>query len=379
MDIFFISETQVSLNAKTSNSDDGLIGDGENDQIDDAPHFMWIDCTHDDVACDTEAWRDEVEKLTGIRVYDLHLKDICNLSHPSYFDATQDYELVVFQKLALNAEANAIVETNKKRIPAALHRLQTQPVSFLLLGNALITIRSIQSRTIEGMRARLLSYKHKDGNNFSSRLPASPEDLMLRLLNLMVDQYLDLRQPLTNQLDRWQRALLDPRKPFNNWVALLDSRVELRKLEHLCEEQYDAIQELRDHFVDTYDAKAGELSRAKDLLLVRTNDVMEHINRVLNHTRRLEASLESSVQIHFAAVAHKTSEIMRLLTVITALFMPLTLITGIFGMNFTKMPWINEETGFKWTIGLMGLSVLLFLIVMGLQSYVRNRGQRSDS
>jgi magnesium transporter len=385
MDIFFISDTQVTLNAQTDVNDHGLIGDGENDLVDDAPSFMWIDCKHDEVARDTDAWRDQIEKITGIRVYDLHLKDVCNLSHPSYFDTTQDYELVVFQKLALNAsngengEASNTTETKKKKIPAALHRLQTQPVSFLLLGNTLVTIRATQSRTIEGMRTRLLSYKSKDNNNLGSRLPVSPEDLMLRLLNLMVDQYLDLRQPLTNQLDRWQRALLDPRKPFNNWVALLDSRVELRKLEHLCEEQYDAIQELRDHFVDTYDAKSGELSRAKDLLLVRTNDVMEHINRVLNHTRRLEASLESSVQIHFAAVAHKTSETMRLLTVITALFMPLTLITGIFGMNFSKMPWINEETGFKWTIGLMGLSVLLFLIAIGLQSYIRNRGQRSDS
>lgn len=378
MDIFFISEILVTLNAKADANDHGLIGDGENDQVDESPGFMWIDCTHEEVTGDTDSWRDQIEKLTGIRVYDLHLKDVCNLSHPSYFDATQDYELVVFQKLALNGESNNATETIKKKIPAALHRLQTQPVSFLLLGKTLITIRSIQSRTIEGMRTRLLSYKPKDGNNLSSRLPASPEDLMLRLLNLMVDQYLDLRQPLTNQLDRWQHALLDPRKPFNNWVALLDSRVELRKLEHLCEEQYDAIQELRDHFVDTYDAKGGELSRAKDLLLVRTNDVMEHINRVLNHTRRLEASLESSVQIHFAAVAHKTSETMRLLTVITALFMPLTLITGIFGMNFTKMPWINEETGFKWTIGLMGLSVLLFLIALGLQRYIGNRGQRAD-
>jgi Mg2+ and Co2+ transporter CorA len=382
MDIFFISETQVTLNAQTGANDCGLIGDGENDLVDDIPSFMWIDCTHDDVACDTDTWHDQIEKITGIRVYDLHLKDICNLSHPSYFDATQDYELVVFQKLALhgeNGEASNTNETRKKKIPAALHRLQTQPVSFLLIGKTLVTIRAAQSRTIEGMRARLLSYKPKDGNNLSSRLPASPEDLMLRLLNLMVDQYLDLRQPLTNQLDRWQHALLDPRKPFNNWVALLDSRVELRKLEYLCEEQYDAIQELRDHFVDTYDAKGGELSRTKDLLLVRTNDVMEHINRVLNHTRRLEASLESSVQIHFAAVAHKTSETMRLLTVITALFMPLTLITGIFGMNFAKMPWINDDIGFKWTIGLMGLSVLLFLVVIGLQSYFRNREQHSDS
>ncbi|MBC3833558.1 magnesium transporter CorA family protein [Undibacterium amnicola] len=384
MDIFYISDTQVILNPMTANHAVDLIGDGENDVSGDAYRFMWIDITHDEVEKDAEAWRDQVEKLTGVRIFDLHLKDICNRSHPSNFDATQDYELVVFQKLALNGEgeeSSAINPENssvKKKMPAVLHRLQTQPVSFLLIGNALITVRANYSRTIETMRSRLLSFKPKDSNNLSSKLPASPEDLMLRLLNAMVDQYLDLRQPLTNQLDRWQHALLDPRKPFNNWVALLDSRVELRKLEHLCEEQYDALQELRDHFVDTYDGSGGKQSRAKDLLLVRTNDVMEHINRVLNHTRRLEASLESSVQIHFAAVSHKTSEIMRILTVITALFMPLTLITGIFGMNFAKMPWINEDMGFKLVLGLMGFTVVIFLLAMRLQGYLEGRGQRNE-
>lgn len=384
MDIFYISDTQVTLNPTISNKAIDLIGDGENDTGDDTYRFMWIDITHDEVERDAEAWRDEIEKLTGIRIFDLHLKDVCNRSHPSNFDATQDYELVIFQKLALNGESgepNSTTQENhslKKKMPAVLHRLQTQPVSFLLIGKALITVRANYSRTVETMRARLLNFKPKDSNNLSSKLPASPEDLMLRLLNAMVDQYLDLRQPLTNQLDRWQHALLDPRKPFNNWVALLDSRVELRKLEHLCEEQYDALQELRDHFVDTFDGSGDKQSRTKDLLLVRTNDVMEHINRVLNHTRRLEASLESSVQIHFAAVSHKTSEIMRILTVITALFMPLTLITGIFGMNFAKMPWINEDTGFKLVLGLMALTVVLFLIAMRLQGYLEGRGQRNE-
>ena len=58
---------------------------------------LWLDVTHDEVAANPEAWRDEVERITGIRIYDLHLKDVINLSHPSYFYATQDYELV-FQK-----------------------------------------------------------------------------------------------------------------------------------------------------------------------------------------------------------------------------------------------------------------------------------------
>lgn len=378
MDIFYISETQACMKpaeevlAFLSKQSDDV------DPNQDTGQFLWLDVTHDEVATDAELWRDQVEQLTGIRLYDLHLKDVCNLSHPSYFDATQDYELVVFQKLALNGDSSAKSETNHKKIPAALHRLQTQPVSFLLLGNALVTVRSNQSRTIEGTRQRLLAYRPKhDGATHTSRLPSSPEDLMLRMLNTMVDQYLDLRQPLTVQLDRWQHALLDPRKPFNNWVALLDSRVELRKLDHLCEEQYDALQELRDHFIDTYDAQIGSSSRAKDLLLVRINDVMEHINRVLNHTRRLESSLESSVQIHFAAMAHRTSEIMRTLTIITALFMPLTLITGIFGMNFESMPLVKEHSGFMYIIGIMSVVVIVLLIYFRSQRYFEEKARQS--
>src|SRR3569623_2587662 len=112
-------------------------------------------------------------------------------------------------------------------------------------------------------------------NGSAPRSPATPQELMLRLRNAMVDQYLDLRQPLTSQIDRWQRALLNPRRPFNDWMALLDTRIELHKLDHLCEEQHDALQELRDHFIDSFDS--GEAQRAHDLLLVRVNDVMEHL------------------------------------------------------------------------------------------------------
>jgi magnesium transporter len=353
MDIFHIGEKQVSMNLKEVASSG----------------FLWLDATHDEVSDNPESWRDKVENITGTHIYDLHLKDAVNLTHPSYFDATQEYEMVVFRKLALHSNpitsSGSGPESLKEKTPAALKKLVTLPVSFFLTGNALITVRSATSQTIENARGRLLAYKAKpDGNSHSSRLPASPEDLMLRLLNAMVDQYLELRQPLTQQLDRWQHALLNPRKPFKNWLALLDSRIELRKLDYLCEEQHDALQELRDHIIDTHDStdngsiRSGEL--AKDMLLVRINDVIEHIGRVLNHARRLEASLESTVQIHFAAMAHRTSEIMRTLTVITALFMPLTLITGIFGMNFVKMPLLDNASGFWITISAMlGLVVLL--------------------
>lgn len=93
---------------------------------------------------------------------------------------------------------------------------------------------------------------------------------------------------------------------------------------------------------------------------------MEHISRVLAHARRLEDSIESAVQIHFSSVAHRTNRTMRTLTLITALFMPLTLITGIFGMNFDRMPWLREPQGFWWSLGLMGAVVVVLAAVWAL-------------
>ncbi|KIF80295.1 magnesium transporter CorA family protein [Noviherbaspirillum autotrophicum] len=338
------------------------------------PGFLWLDATHDEVAADVAVWRDTVERATGVHIYDLHLSDAVNLAHPSYFDATQDYALMVFRKLALDGDKSD-AEQAKRRIPPALSKLDTKPVTFLLMDNALVTVHAAQSRTIDAMRSRLLEVRNKrEGATYANRPPATAEELMLRLLNAMVDQYLDLRQPLTAQIDRWQRALLNPRSLFNDWTALLDARIELRKLDQLSEGQHDAVQELRDYLIDNH---SGD-GRAKDILLVRAHDVMEHIARVLNHARRLESTIESAVQIHFSAMAHRTSEIMRTLTVITALFMPLTLITGIFGMNFVDMPLIKGRDGFWIAMALMAAIVVVLLFVFRRKRYLDDGGLNGD-
>jgi magnesium transporter len=348
MDIFHITGSQVT---QLVQAPDAVPAQG----------FVWLDATHEEVAADTPAWRDAVERATGIHVYDPHLVDVTNPAHPSYFDSTQDYAMVVFRKLALDGETAADNAEPKRKIPPALTKLATRPVAFLLADHVLVTIHAANSRTIDAARIRLLEQK-------GARPPATPDELMLRLLNAMVDQYLALRQPLTGQIDRWQRALLNPRSRFNDWSALLDARIELRKLDHLCEGQRDAMQELRDYLVDDMDSTRD--SRGKDLMLVRINDVMEHITRVLNHAQRLESTIESAVQIHFSAMAHRTSEIMRTLTVITALFMPLTLITGIFGMNFIEMPLLRDKSGFWITIGAMAVLVVMLLLFFRRKRYL---------
>jgi Mg2+ and Co2+ transporter CorA len=116
---------------------------------------------------------------------------------------------------------------------------------------------------------------------------------------------------------------------------------------------------------------------------VRATDLVGHIERVLHHARGQESSIDSAVQLHFSATAFRTAEIMRVLTVLTAIFMPLTLITGIFGMNFASMPLVNEARGFWIIMAAMGGIGVLMLVVFTARRYLeapmpRRVGRRKD-
>jgi magnesium transporter len=194
-------------------------------------------------------------------------------------------------------------------------------------------------------------------------MPNSPADLMLRMVNHMVDSYLELRRLLTRQFAHLQSELFRPRSNFRNWELLLESRNALHLLEDTCEDQRSAVMEWIDALDEWPDTPDKAARRERELLRLRSRDVVEHIERVLTHVRRLESSAETAVQMHFSAQSNRTNAIMRTLTVLTAIFLPLNLVTGFFGMNFDGLPLIHSATGFWITAGIMltlGVGLALF-------------------
>lgn len=340
--------------------------------------FLWLDAMHGEVHADPETFRSRVEQLTGARIYDLHLQDAINLQHPSFFDGAQDYDMLVFRKLA-PGEAAPLAEV-EQRDPRkrALQEIITRPITFFVFERVLVTVRNEHSKTIDQMRTRLLAERGArpplNGERVldKQRLPTRPDELMLRLLNGMVDRYLDLRQPLTDRLERWQRELLDPRRPFSDWQALLDARIEIRRLENLCEEQLDALQELRDSYLDSTPEP-----QQSDAYLIRVADVIEHIKRVLSHAQRLENTIETAVQLHFSATTHRTNQVVRLLTVITAVFAPLTLLAGIWGMNFERIPFAHHPHGFGITVASMVVIGLMLWLIFWVNRFLSDQPSRT--
>jgi Mg2+ and Co2+ transporter CorA len=334
--------------------------------------FVWIACGRREFEVEQQQVQASLRALSGQALLDLHISDLLNNQLPSHFDYTSDYDVLVFRRLAAGHAETDLAEPGKplnQRIkrsgPPVLRRIDTSPVGFAVFDKVVLTVHPAGCTVLDHFAQRLLTTLTAANRGAAAHLPTNPADLMLRVVNHMVDGYLDLRRELTRQLDHWQTELLKPRAKFQNWSSLLDARISLHHLDDICEDQRSAVQDWIESLANWEPDEDSGGVRGLDLLRVRSRDVLEHIERVVHHVRRLEQNAETAVQMHFSAQSNRTNDIMRTLTVLTAVFLPLNLIAGIFGMNFQFIPLVHEQEGFWWAMAAMaaiamGLSVFFW-------------------
>ena len=353
--------------------------------------FVWAFTERESMAADLPKLQILAQQVGGSALLDLHCQDLASHLHPSHYDYTSVYDLVIFRRLITAAEAGDLqnlsetdepVKRTRKSGPPVFHRINTRAVGFVQFDKLLISVHPSGCYTAKSFVERYLKDAIQNENASPqaavarSRLPTSPADLMLRMINMMVDSYLELRKDLSSQLDHWQTELLNPRSHFTNWSALMAARNELHTLEDLCEEQHDAMQEWLDTMREQSATQLKLTSQAEhDGLVARARDVIEHIERVVRHVQRLEQSAESAIQIHFGAQSNRTNDIMRTLTALTAIFLPLNLITGFFGMNFETFPLIHYQNALLWTMVFMVSIALVLGLVFWRKRYIARTGR----
>ena len=336
--------------------------------------FLWVGLPRADFEQNTPALQSALQRWSSSSLVDLHVSDLLNPQLPSHFDYTSWYDLMVFRRLAPSADGEGLAAqeagASPRSVRAALQAIDTRPVGFAVFDRVLLTVHPADCGVSEYFARRLAAQAAAAESRGASRMPSSPADLMLRMINHMVDGYLDLRRLLTRQLGQLQQELLDPRSAFRDWALLLESRNLLHMLEDTCEDQRSAMQEWLDALDEWPDEADPHARRERELLRVRSRDVLEHIERVLSHVRRLEHSAETAVQLHFSALGHRTNDIMRTLTALTAIFLPLNLITGFFGMNFDSLPLIHRSTGVGFAVLIMALVVLALWLLFLRKRYI---------
>ena len=349
---FEISPTRVTEHdALAPLAQPGVCGDGS---------FLWISVTRDEFRTELQAVQDILQTLSGTQLVDLHVADLLNDQLPSHYDYTSLYDVLVFRRLAAGQTASTEQPAVPGNVPPVLRRIDTRPVGLAVFDRVLLSVHPEDGALRDIYAAKLLAAAAPggtapalDARATSARLPTGPADLMLRLVNQIVDGYLALRRDLTLQLDQWQAELINPRSRFTDWSALLQARQSLHQLDEICEDQRAAIQDWIDALETLPISEDAAERRERELVMVRSRDVHEHIERVVHHVRRLEQNAETAVQMHFSVQSHRTNDIMRVLTVLTAVFLPLNLIAGIFGMNFEFIPLRHTADGVWIAMGSM--------------------------
>lgn len=295
--------------------------------------FLWLDVVRDG----EHDWPRMVEQLTGVSIHERHIKDSHNLGHPSFYDGTQDYEMLIFRGLSPAGQQSDF---------------KTRPAVFFIFDHLLVTIRPEDSVSVAKVKPRLL--------NMSVRIPRRPAGLMHLLMTIMVDRYLALREPMMQRFDAWRHDLLEPRNAFSDYMAVLDYTSDLRMLERLCDEQIQALSSWQEETDTEFD----------DHLAVRYRDLNEHIQRVKTFSSAQKQEAEALVQMHFSVVAHRTNEIVRVLTVLSAIFLPLTLVAGIFGMNFEYMPELKMHYAYFFALGGMVTVAVVLLVLFKIKRWI---------
>ena len=320
--------------------------------------FLWVGVARSAFESRVAEVQGALQRWTGGALVDLHVSDLLNQQLPSHYDYTSWYDMLVFRRLAASRGLVDADDGTLAGVQRAFESIDTSPVGFAVFDRVLVTVHSAGCAVRDHFAQRLAGLAAGAELRGAGRLPTNPADLMLRMINHMVDSYLDLRRLLTRELGTLQQELLDQRSRFRDWQVLLESRNALHLLEDTCEDQRSAVQEWIDALDEWPEEAEKHARRERELLRVRSRDVLEHVERVLSHVRRLGESAEAAVQMHFSALGHRTNDIMRTLTVLTAIFLPLNLITGFFGMNFESLPLIHSSAGIWLTIG--------FMVVLGI-------------
>lgn len=271
---------------------------------------------------------DWIIKMTGKGLNDRHLEDLKQNNHQSFYESVQNYDILIFRSVSEHKEEQ---------------RRFFNVSTFLCFEKVLITIYDKSNQTFAKIIQNFEEQKRS--------LPATTCILSEFCVNFLVDYFLDIKQGLDTRLNLWQKKLLQIKSQSVDWNALLAFKTDLRRIKMLCEEQVDVLNAWRTNMRLNSHHFASNI---QEQLLINLNDVVDHANRALKLATQLQQEFESLMQLHFTILGHRTNEIMRILALVTCIFLPPNLITGIFGMNFTYIPDLSKPHSFYFALLIMG-------------------------
>lgn len=250
------------------------------------------------------------------RHFDIHalvLEDILNTHQRPKLEEHHDYLFVVLKSLVTEDDDFVI---------------RNEQVSLLVLKNIIFTFKEKADDLLVPVLKRL--------ENSRGRMRSmGPDYLMYAILDTIVDLNFDIMDQLEETLINLEDEI------FSNPTPPILARIHEIKLEVI---------KIRRYISPIRDLTAGLLRSESELIAQTTQiylrDVHDHVLRIIESIETHRDILSSLLEIYLSSISSKLNEVMKVLTVFSSVFIPLTFITGIYGMNFEDMPELKWSWGY---------------------------------
>ena len=219
--------------------------------------------------------------------------------------------------------------------------------------NFVVTYHHKSFRSINAVKSQVRA------NTFVCRRGA--DYLLHQILDQLVDFYIPVVDDFDTAISELEDRILQMKRGNNKILGeIMDLKRSVGRLMRISSKQLDVLSRLAN----------GEFPLISEPILPFYRDIYDHLHRVsvlAEHYRDLVGGL---LNIHFNVVANRTNDVVKLLTIFSAIVLPLSLIAGIYGMNFENIPELKTRYGYFLTLGLMVIIAVALLIYFWRQGWI---------
>ena len=268
----------------------------------------------------------EIEKLGNhFNLHPLVLEDIVSISQRPKIDEYEDYLFVVLKMLYTDKDDNIVSEQ----------------VSFILGKGYVLSFQESEGDVFDAVRERI-----RQGKGRARGLQA--DYLLYILMDAVVDHYFTIIETLGDKIEDFEDAIFSGNVSKNVNRDIQDLKREILRIRR-------AIFPLRE-VINRIEKHESPLIHPKTKTFYR--DIYDHIIQVSENIEIYREMIWSLMDMYMTTISNKMNEVMKVLTIMASIFIPLTFIAGIYGMNFDYIP----ELHYKYSYFILwGVMIVMFL------------------
>lgn len=231
------------------------------------------------------------------------------------------------------------------------HNFVTKELDGFLGKNYLVTFHYEKFRSIDEVKRQIRA----SGFAFQRGV----DYLLHQILDRMIDNYVPVVDDFDEAIGEIEDRILKMKKADHTILEeIMDLKRNVARLIRISSKQENVL----------YRLSHGEFPQIEVAHLPFYRDVYDHLLRVTVLAENYRDLVNGLLDIHFSVVANKTNEVMKVMTVIATIMLPLSVIAGIYGMNFEHMPELKTSYGYFVVLGIM------LLVALGMVFYFWRKG-----